>query len=219
MPSRVPLVRRPQDGATEAQASLPESLQGIALAMVLVLFVLACSALVLITRFTTSTLLQRDFRMADLFIEADSFPEGWTALGDEPDEACSASPLGSGCPTYGEEVSFWFRDNQHRATETIYRFQSPEEAGRGFDEVIEAEFLTWPEQEPWRVPRDLQLEPPGAARAYGACRMDVIGRECQLAAQYEEFVAVLFVQAEPLDDAELAAVVEAIDERMTRVLP
>ena len=157
---------------------------------------------------------ERDFQMEDLFIDSTVFPEGWQVDSQGPHEACEASPLGSGCRAYAKEVDYEYKDNRHQAKETIYRYLSKDKAHRDFDKLLEDEFIVWEPQNQWVIPDALNIESSEAGRTYLACHEGFRGAECQLAAQYEEFVVVFSIDRQPLSDEQLMNILQAIDRQM-----
>jgi hypothetical protein len=156
--------------------------------------------------------------MKDLFIDTAVFPEGWQSVGQGPRDACEASPLGSGCRAYAKEVDFEYEDKYHRANETIYRYLSEDKAHRDFDYLVEDEFIVRESEYPWMIPDALRFESFEAGRAYLACHEGFRGEECQLAAQYEEFVVVFSIDRQPLSDEQLTNILQAIDKQMALYL-
>ena len=183
---------------------------------IVALSLLSCSVCGITLENTPATV--REFQLEDLFLPASSFPEGWRRSSDTPREACSASPLGSGCPTYGETLDYTDRYSEHRATETIYHFRIPDWAASDFDDVIELEFTSSQYAQPWQETSYPESLAPGATNSYLACREGPRGPECQFAARYEEFVVVLNIQTDGVGDSQLADLLLAIDERMTSFL-
>jgi hypothetical protein len=161
---------------------------------------------------------ERDFELADLFLPASSFPPEWEIIADEPIEACSASPLGSGCPTYGEIAYYYFRPTDLWVTETIFHFLSTQRAKAGFRDAYGTEFLTWPDEQPWTEAPALAIHAPHATQLYSSCRETPVGRECGVAAQYEEFVVIFMARKVHLSNTDIALVVAAIDDRMSSFL-
>ncbi len=160
----------------------------------------------------------REFELSDLFLQESSFPEDWGIIATDPHKACSSSPLGSGCPTYGERVTYTLHDTQKWVSETIFQFRDEVGASEDFDDALSSEFLAWPDEQPWAPAPDLPAQFPTASRQYIACRAGPIGRECGLAAQYEEFIIIFMARQAQLSDAQLTIVAAAIDEHISHLL-
>ena len=160
----------------------------------------------------------RDFQLGDLFLPEASFPEDWGVMATDPYKACSVSPLGSGCPTYGERVTYTFSDGQHFISETIFHFSDAGTATVDFDDALSTEFLSWPDEESWKPLTNPPATFTHADQQYHACRNGPLGRECGLAAQYEEFVMIFMGRHALLDDSTLQLISREIDTRMTQYM-
>jgi hypothetical protein len=160
----------------------------------------------------------RNFQVADLFLPEESLPEDWNIHPTKPYEACSASPLGSGCPTHGERVTYTFRDTQQWVSETIFVFLDKGLAAQDFDDALSTELLSRPDEPPWEPIISPPVQFAHASRQHVACRTLPGGRECGLAAQYEEFVVIFMARPAHLDDSDLQFIVGAIDHRMVQFL-
>ena len=168
--------------------------------------------------FSTPDYRKRNFSSDALFLDSSSLPEGWETEGDGPFEACSASPLGSGCLTYGEYKSYKSVDGNMHATETIYFFRNVDHAGRNFQELLEEEYLEWPDEPGWYEMNDLLSTTSRADNEYLACIPIGIAEDCQLASQYEEFVVVFRIRWFEQDRDLLYLFIENIDEHMINLL-
>ena len=189
------------------QSTISLALAGTALATV------ACSGLCGRVVFDNPTPPERDFALAALFLNDDDLPYGWAPLG-EPHPACRVSPLGSGCPTYAENLEYYYLDGDHRASETIYHFLSAAEASASFEGIVHDAFSVRHNDQPWQPPPDVPFDDGSAYNSHFACREGRLGRECQLALQHEEFITVFFVQADLLSTEELSKLLGTVEDRI-----
>jgi len=160
---------------------------------------------------------ERDFALADLFLNSNDLPYGWHPLG-EPHATCSASPLGSGCPTYGEYLEFYSQDGNRRASETIYHFLSTDKSAKSFDQVVSDEFASSFLDQSWQEPMEIGLIDSGSSKSHLRCRQHANGLECKVALQHAEFITVFYILAGELTADEVSQVLKSVDQRVSRYL-
>jgi hypothetical protein len=168
--------------------------------------------------FSTPEYTKRSFSSDALFLDSNSLKEGWETEGNGPYEACSASPLGSGCLTYGEYKSYKSVDGTMHATETIYIFKNADHAERNFQELVEEEFIKWPDEPDWYEVNDLLSINTKADNEYLACITIGIVEDCQLASQYEEFVVVFRIRWIEHNEDLLYLFIANIDDQIVTLL-
>ena len=160
---------------------------------------------------------QREFTLADLFLTSIDLPYGWHPLG-EPHAACSSSPLGSGCPTYGEYLEYYSQDGNRRASETIYQFLSADRSAKSFDRVVRDEFPSSFLDQSWQEPSEIALQDSRSSNSYLRCRHHDQGFECKVALQHAEFITVFHILAGALTADEISQVFNSVDQRVSSYL-
>jgi len=165
---------------------------------------------------TASTLPQRPFALADLFIEESAFPQSLHVNASGPARICIAAPLGSGCySAEAQGVTFSFPVGL--AAEDIHRYASSEAAAADFSRLRYEEFAGLTNTE-WRTPPAVRFESPSAAQSYVACTIDRNVERCQLLAQYAEFNVLFRMDMIDSDYHQFVALIHTVDERIRSFL-
>ncbi len=184
---------------------------------VILLSLLQCCCFGFSLDFKSPEFPERDFDWRILFIEATELSEGWELVSG-PYSACAASPLGSGCKTYGEYTSYQHRDTFCYATETIYHYMSASKAYRDFNRLANSEFRD--SRHPWDTSVGFDFVSAYAEQIRFACQEDesLARSTCKFVAQYDEFIVVFDIDRKFLDDEQLVGVFRAVDSRIVYYL-
>ena len=160
---------------------------------------------------------ERDFDWRVLFVETTELPDGWVLVSG-PYSACEASPLGSGCKTYGEYVRYQDENTYCNAKETIYHYMSVSRAYRDFDRLADDEFRD--SEHPWDTSIDFGFVSSCAEQIRIACQEDesLSRSTCKFVAQYDEFIVVFDIDRKYLDDEQLVDIFGAVDGRIMSYL-
>ena len=163
--------------------------------------------------------------LSQLFLQSSDFPDGlWIPDPPEPREACSSTPLGSGCESAEALSLFFYRLGTRSGStlQTIHVYYTEQDAAVDFQRVVDLELQDGhPMRTSWAHPPQWDPTAVSTDQATLKCRIPWPGEpsECEYIGRYKEFIVILHSRVDSLDLLELMQVIRALDARITSALP